>query len=266
MENKNSIKINNNYVQTYFIEKEIEKENKSINSSELVLNFIKSSDDLRNNYLAKLIQNKIWTPTEKKSIHNSLIIFDWDDTLMSTTFLTPHGIFRDDLIINKKDLQKIKNIDELVYLLLNKSIENSDTYIITNAQKGWVEFSAKKFYPKTFSILGKLKIISARDNYEKIFPGNSKQWKIKTFLKFAEILDKNLITNLICLGDSNIEMDAAETLYLQFSKAYIKTIKFKENPSLDDLIKQLSLIIEKFSFVVSAIKNLTIRVEMKLKK
>jgi len=253
--------------------KNLEKEKKSLpnidksrNSNDLVLNFVKSSDDLRNSYLAKLIQNKIWTPTEKKSIHNSLIIFDWDDTLMSTSFLTPHGIFREDIKINKEDLGKIRKIDELAFSILSISIENSDTYIITNAQKGWVEYSAEKFYPKTFSILGKIKIISARENYEKIFPGNSRQWKIKTFLKFAEIFDKNLITNLICLGDSHIEMDAAQYLYSKFSKAYIKTLKFKENPNLDDLIKQLTLIIDKFLFIISSIKNLTIRVERKLRK
>lgn len=240
--------------------------NNSASQNELVLNFIKSSEDLRNTYLTKLIQNKIWNPTEKKSIHNSLIIFDWDDTLLCTSFLTPHGIFREDIKISDENSQKIKKLDDLVFQILSIALENSDTYIITNAQKGWVEFSAEKFYPRTFSILHRIKIISARENYEKILPGNSRQWKIKTFLKIAEIFDKNLITNLICLGDSYIEMDAAQYLYSKFSKAYIKTLKFKENPNLDDLIKQITLIIEKFLFIISSIKNLTIRVERKLRR
>jgi hypothetical protein len=215
--------------------------------------------------LAKLIQKKIWTPTKKKRIHNSLIIFDWDDTLMSTSFFSPNGIFKPDIKLDEENLDKIKKIDDLVFNLLTISLEKSDTFIITNAQKGWVEFSAKKFYPKTFSILGKIIIISARENYEKIYPRDLRQWKIQTFLKFAEVLDNNLITNLICLGDSNFEMDAAKHLYFKFSNAYIKTIKFKENPNLNDLIKQLILIIDKFSFIFSSVKNLNIKVEKKLR-
>ena len=229
------------------------------------MNLVKTSHDLRNNYLAKLIHNKIWTPTEKKRVHNSLVIFDWDDTLLPTSYLSPYGIFKYDLLTYADNSEKIKKLDELVFNLLSISIKNSDTYIITNAQKGWVEFSAKKSFPKTYSILGKIKIISARDYYEKTFPGDLRQWKIQTFLKFAEILDNKLITNLICLGDSTFEMDAAKYLYKRFSNAYIKTIKFKETPNLNDLIKQLNLVTSKFSLIFSSIKNISIRLE-KIKK
>lgn len=38
------------------------------------------------------------------------------------------------------------------------------------------------------------------------------EWKTKTFLKIADDMDQNTITNIIAIGDSQIEMDAANHL------------------------------------------------------
>ena len=120
------------------------------------LNFYRNGNEIRQSYLAKLLSSGVWTPNMKPKQHNSIIIFDWDDTLLPTTFLTPGGIF-----------------DELT-----EAVEKGNVHIITNAGRGWVEYSAKRFYPSILPILSKIKIISARRQYEKVFPGNSRQWKI----------------------------------------------------------------------------------------
>ena len=39
-----------------------------------------------------------------------------------------------------------------------------------------------------------------------------KEWKIRAFLRLAEKMDQNKITNIIAIGDSQIEMDAASHL------------------------------------------------------
>jgi hypothetical protein len=36
-----------------------------------------------------------------------------------------------------------------------------------------------------------------------------------------------LVTNLICIGDSNIEMEAAHSLSKEFEHSLVKTIKFR---------------------------------------
>jgi len=48
------------------------------------------------------------------------------------------------------------------------------------------------------------------------------------------------------MGDSHIEIDAAHVLARQFDQALIKTVKFKENPRPDELIKQHQLVKSKF--------------------
>ena len=52
----------------------------------------------------------------------------------------------------------------------------------------------------------------------------------------------------------------------KFTEAFIKTIKFREAPKLDELIKQLKLVNQQFGTIYSSIKNLTIRVEKKKKE
>ena len=206
------------------------------------LNFYRNGNEIRQSYLAKLLSSGVWTPNMKPKQHNSIIIFDWDDTLLPTTFLTPGGIFDEDMDLPEIDSEKLTQLEELVSKILNDAVEKGNVYIITNAGKGWVEYSAKKFYPSILPILSKIKIISARRQYEKVFPGNSRQWKIGAFLNLQKSVNLKLVTNIICIGDSLFEMEAGRILASRFTEAFVKTIKFREAPKLDELIKQLKLV------------------------
>ena len=227
--------------------------------------FYRNGENIRNTYIAKLIYKQIWKPSVEIKTHNSLIIFDWDDTLLCTTFLTPKGYFDEDIVLNEKEKEKVQKLEISVYNLLKICIEKGDVYIITNAGPGWVEFSAEKFYPNILKLLKKIKIISARGEYEEKYPNDSRQWKIETFLNLKNNLNMNLVTNIICCGDSVFEMEAGKILASKFDQAFIKTIKFRESPKPEELNKQLRLVIDQFNGIYSAVKNLTIRVEKKKK-
>ena len=233
--------------------------------SEYELNFYKKENALRNSYIQKLVSTKFYLPMNKPKNHNSLIIFDWDDTLLPTTFLTQGGIFNENLILSENDNRKIEKLEQSVLNLLNMAITKGDVYIITNAGLGWVEYSAQKFYPSVFEILPKITIISARGEFEKDYPGDSRKWKLQTFLSLQKRLNTKLVTNIICLGDSLFEIEAGRVLGTQFSEAFVKTIKFKEGPKPEELNKQLMLVTNQFHSIYIAVKNLTIRVEKKKK-
>ena len=49
--------------------------------------------------------------------------------------------------------------------------------------------------------------------------------------------------------------------FSRFETALIKTVKFRENPSPDELVKQLNLVSQKFTQICSSVRNLTIRLE-----
>lgn len=94
---------------------------------------------------------------------------------------------------------------------------------------------------------------------------NNRQWKIETFKLIVNNYNKKLVTNLICIGDSYIEMEAGQIIAKTFSKAYIKSVKFKETPKIEELIKQLSLLSIEYDSIFKSLKKLNITVERKEK-
>jgi hypothetical protein len=231
--------------------------------NEYEIKTVKTCDEIRRSYLARLVFHNIWQPHQERKVHNSLIIFDWDDTLLPTSYLTPDGKFTDDMTIEGEDLTIFKEIEKSAYSLLSRSIERGSTYIVTNAGPGWVEYSAKRFYPNIARILNKVNIISARGAYEKLYPGDTKRWKIEAFMSIVNGMDHKVLTNVVCIGDSMIEIEAAQALAYKFNYSYIKTIKLQEIPLPEKLNKQLILIVEQFDTIMSAVKNLTIRIDKK---
>ena len=237
-------------------------------SENFVLNFIKIKKETHGSYFNKLLNKGLLNISneEKKFKFNNIFILDWDDTLLCTTVLTPCGYFDDNMVILPFKMEKIKKLESLVKKLLTKTTDKGDTYIITNSEHGWVEYSCKRFFPDTFDLLNKIKIISARDLYEKEFPKDFKTWKTRAFKDIIKKYKLNLPTNIICMGDSTCEIEAAHSLAEKFPNGYIKAIKFRELPKIDELISQLNLVLDKFNFIYSACKNWTITVDKKKKK
>ena len=227
------------------------------------LNFCRNGEQVRRTYIAKLITKKVWLPSQKEKTHNSLIIFDWDDTLLCTSFLTPNGVYDENMELSATDREKVKKLEFAALNLLKKAIEKGDVYIITNAGPGWVEYSAEKFYPSLKTVLNKITIISARGEYEAESPGDPRKWKKRTFLNLQKKMNTKLVTNIICLGDSTFEMEAGKVLAKKFQQAFVKTVKFRENPKPEELHSQLVLVANQFNSIYAAVKSLTIRVEKK---
>ena len=153
-------------------------------------------------------------------------------------------------------------MDENVSNLLKYTLQKGLVFIITNAGPGWVEYSSSAFLPLTAKILQNIKIISAKGLYSKNYPGDPRQWKIKAFKYVIESnnINKKLITNIISFGDSIIDLEAIETLKNIFCNAYIKIIKFKENPHPIQLEKQIFIINSQIDYITNKLKNLTLKI------
>merc|ERR1719473_1306413 len=95
------------------------------------------------------------------------------------------------------------------------------------------------------------------------YPGEVSKWKEKAFLEVQRQLDSQIVTNLIALGDQNFEMDAVHVMGNEFAQALIKTIKFRDSPSPEELAKQLELVLAKFEKIVVNARNLKISLERK---
>ena len=223
---------------------------------------VNEKENIRKSYYSKLIYKKIWIPGSKSKTHNSLFIYDWDDTFLPTSYL-----IREDMVDNIELSDELKYLffilEEIIINILNLSINKGKVYIITNSSKSWFYFSSGKYFPNLDTILNRIKIISARDEYEDLYPGDTKIWKQKAFLHLKNEINDNLPSNIICFGDSSNELEAGKIFASHLSDSFIKTVKFKEKPEVEDLIKQLNLIVDKFDFIYSKAKNLSIKVEQK---
>jgi len=268
---KNNIDFSNNMKNIFnnignitpFKNEKVSEENKEEN--DFLLKCYIKSENIRKVYYSKLLLNRVWKPLNDSQRHNHLIIFDWDDTLLPTSFLIYKNVICNENKLNEKDQIKINKLEQLVSNLLTLSLSKGDVYIITNSGEGWVEESTKKFYPNIKDILDKIEVISARKDYEKKYPNDTKLWKIGAFLNLKNRLNEDLITNILCIGDSVFEMDAGKILAANFIHAVIKTIKFKESPKPEELNKQINLVLNQFNSIFNSSKNLTVRVEKKKK-
>ena len=70
-----------------------------------------------------------------------------------------------------------------------------------------------------------------------------------------------MVTNIVAIGDSQFEIDAASVLASRFERACIKTIKLKSMPSIIELTKQIELINTSFVEICNSGNNLTIRLQ-----
>ena len=204
--------------------------------------------------------NIIFRAKKFKRNSNNLFIFDWDNTLLPTYYLAQENILTEKEL-PLEYLSIFSLLEDCIYKLLKISIDKGEVYIITNSSIGWVEYSANKYFPSLVKLLKYINIISAKDEFQNIFPDNKKIWKQQAFLSLKEKIILNRINNIICFGDSYIELEAGKKLASEVGKCFIKTIKFKEHPEPDDIIKQINLILNKFNYIYLKEKNLSITIE-----
>ena len=230
-------------------------ESKNYFIDDYYINF-KEQKNMRNSFYSNYINR--FQKCKKRS--NSFFIFDWDNTLFPTYYLAQENILNEKEL-SFEDLEIFSLLEDRIFKLLNYCIDKGNTFIITNSDIGWVEFSTYKYFQGLIKILNNITIISAKNEYKDFYPDNKNIWKQCAFLSLKEKINKNLFTNIICFGDSYNELEAGKNLASGVTNCYIKTIKFKEHPEPVDIIKQIDLILSKINYIYSKNKNLSITIQ-----
>jgi len=108
------------------------------------------------------------------------IIFDWDDTILPSTFVDQHK--GENFAEFPVDVQRI--LDEVARSAercLTEASKFGEVLIITNSDEGWVKYSCERYCPKLLPVIQKYKIVSARTRYERFYPGQPLCWKAAAF-------------------------------------------------------------------------------------
>ena len=86
------------------------------------------------------------TPVSNSHKSTTTIIFDWDDTLLPSSWLSVKGLRLDYPAQLPKDvIDELETHQESVCAVLTKAAQCGTVVIITNAETGWVELSAPRF-------------------------------------------------------------------------------------------------------------------------
>jgi len=131
--------------------------------------------------------------------------------------------------------------------------ELGETMIVTNGNGTWVEDSSHRFVPDLVPRLQSMEVISARADWEHVHPGDPFKWKIAAFRQIIERRSSDEDLNLVVIGDSPAEMQAAHSAAAAFQgQIVVKTLKFREAPSCQQLVGQLRKLRTDLSTFVTA--------------
>jgi hypothetical protein len=187
----------------------------------------------------------------------TLFIFDWDDTLFchfamdsATDLIHDEAAFTEGALEEACEQQTVlRQLEAFAKSVIEIAMRHGEVCIVTNATRFWVYESARVFYPGLVSVIETLTVVSAREAYEHSYPMKSMEWKRQTFKELVGhwVCTAANNTKLVVLGDSRAEIEAAWALQ---DMLCIKTIKFKEKPSLADLLGELSKVEQELDGIV----------------
>jgi len=201
------------------------------------------------------------------------MIFDWDDTLLPSSWLSQQGLRLEYPVeLPNKVVEAMLPHDQAVCNVLKKAMTYGNVVIITNAERGWVELSAARFMPITCQLLSEVNVISARTKYEPEYPDDPLNWKINAFR--AEIdqtqwnndFDGGIVPekNIISFGDSCHERDAIQRVGKWLPNCFVKSVKFVERPTLDQLRREVGLLDNCLDYICTCRSNLDLMLTIEL--
>ena len=184
-------------------------------------------------------------------VNRSLMIFDWDDTILPTSYLAKLGYKLDSPNPNPAVQQVLDEYSLLVNKTLSEASRRGHVMIVTNAETGWIQLTVEKFLPKSVATVGRFEHISARSMFEPTGILTPIAWKESAFkMVVQEYLratpaGNNRKCQVVSLGDSGHEREAILKVCQEYRNEVIcKSLKFMERPDLDSLRKQHVLIQE----------------------
>lgn len=180
------------------------------------------------------------------AVSKTTAILDWDDTICPSSYLASLGLRVDDPGSLPAPLrEQLAQLEIAVINIVKEALRFGAVVVITNAEAGWVELSGRRFLPSVVRFLEEndIRIVSARTSFECDFPDAPSSWKVAAFSQeVTHMFPDEDELNVLVLGDSMSERDAAHALGSRMPNSKVKTVKFVERPSIDQLMRQVQLV------------------------
>jgi hypothetical protein len=195
---------------------------------------------------------------------DTLFVFDWDDTLLPSSWLHQTGILPNptskDMGAKQEHRDLCETVAPHVAALISRAKEFGQVMIVTNATKCWVEHGCALFMPSILPLILSIPIISAFDLYE-YSSSNPMMWKKYAFQNDLLYMAFNGLPmnkrNIISIGDGEPERHAVHALtYSPYGTILAKSLKFREKPSPVMLIEELKATLKAIPFFVASLEPL----------
>jgi len=122
--------------------------------------------------------DKLKSASPNTSDKETIIVFDWDDTLLASSFLSSKGYRLDTDKSKLVDVEAgLRDLEQAIIQVVTLALQYGEVHIVTNAETGWVQLSAAKFIPAVVPLLHRVSILSARSTYEGRYPDAPLKWK-----------------------------------------------------------------------------------------
>jgi len=196
----------------------------------------------------------------KFAVADTLLIFDWDDTVLPTTWIGAQGLgLAEESVPTKEQMAQLEKVAQHASATLTAAKRYGTLVIITNAERGWIELTCQKFMPSLYPALEGVRLLSARSTYEPQGIASPFEWKYLAFEEEIRCLIDDAgdrMRNVMSFGDSAHEREALIRATEQMPSCRTKSLKFAERPEIDQLLKQHALISGCFDHIVNHDGNL----------
>jgi len=192
------------------------------------------------------------------TMEETLFIFDWDDTVLPSTWLQRQHLRLDDAsTVSQWQREKLAEVANSAIELIRNAKQCGTVVLVTNAERGWIELSCRKFLPTLMPLLESVKSVSARTTFESRGVTSPLEWKLRAFeSEISTIYSRETLNcsasrkNVLSLGDSLHEREALLRATADLPNCVSKALKFVERPDISQICKQQSLVNSCFDRVV----------------
>lgn len=185
--------------------------------------------------------------------NQTIIIFDWDDTLCpSTTCMRHHGLS----VVGERPsgqlLASLQDLTQQARELLEAALElAAEVVVVTNAEEGWIELSCKQWLPGLEEVLSSCQITSARSTWEPQGVASPAGWKAR---EFNDVIDRfysqypsQSWKNIISIGDAPHEREALSRVSKLApqqvgARCRSKSVKFVLRPTIEQLRREMQML------------------------
>lgn len=196
------------------------------------------------------------------SRNQTIIIFDWDDTILASSAVRRYARFdKNGCLLKKLDdevKEKLAQLEEQAKSLLELATQLGEVVFVTNAKRPWVDISCRAFMPGLTEIMGTIPKIYAVELLGQDGAGLSGSvllTETKTRAMRAAVTQfysryaNQSWKNIVSIGDALFEHHAIRQVVNEHISSHVdpkkcrtKTLKLLDGPTVSGLAIQLRIV------------------------